>query len=244
MSGPPHRRTCRSCSTGGSFEFLGSEMTADAYSNFDAAADLFDELDTALHRFGEGIIATGRQGGPGSTSISTRRGTWEPGSAAWPPTTRAWSGETAIRGIRRKRADGRTRIAQPRVVLSDAAMTVDCAVIQRETPTPERPHRRTEGPVRTCVGCRRRELAVDLLRVVAVSNGNGHCALTVDQAGNLPGRGAWLHPTTGAFRQRSDGELSVERCASPVHRIHPRWSSTSRNRRARPARQENRQRRT
>ncbi|KDE97929.1 hypothetical protein Y900_002980 [Mycolicibacterium aromaticivorans JS19b1 = JCM 16368] len=47
---------------GGSFEFLGSEMTADAYSNFDAAADLFDELDTALHRFGEGIIATGRQG--------------------------------------------------------------------------------------------------------------------------------------------------------------------------------------
>lgn len=37
-------------------------MTADAYSNFDAAAHLFDELDTALRRFGAGIIATGRQG--------------------------------------------------------------------------------------------------------------------------------------------------------------------------------------
>ncbi|MCV7018206.1 YlxR family protein [Mycolicibacterium aichiense] len=88
-------------------------------------------------------------------------------------------------------------------------MTVDYAVIQRETPASERPHRRTEGPVRTCVGCRKRELAVDLLRVVAVSNGNGHCALTVDQAGNLPGRGAWLHPDDrclqAAFRRRAFG---------------------------------------
>ncbi|UQX10230.1 YlxR family protein [Candidatus Mycobacterium methanotrophicum] len=56
-------------------------------------------------------------------------------------------------------------------------------------------HRRIEGPVRTCVGCRKRELAVELLRVVAVSSGNGKCVVTVDPAGNLPGRGAWLHPT-------------------------------------------------
>jgi predicted RNA-binding protein YlxR (DUF448 family) len=27
-----------------------------------------------------------------------------------------------------------------------------------------------------------------------VTSGNGDCALTVDSAGNLPGRGAWLHP--------------------------------------------------
>jgi predicted RNA-binding protein YlxR (DUF448 family) len=88
-------------------------------------------------------------------------------------------------------------------------MTVDYAVIQRETPAPERPHRRTEGPVRTCVGCRERELAVDLLRVVAVWNGNGECAVTVDQTGNLPGRGAWLHPTDrcleAAIRRRAFG---------------------------------------
>jgi uncharacterized protein len=37
-------------------------------------------------------------------------------------------------------------------------------------------------------------LAVELLRVVAVSDGNGKYAVTVDPAGNLPGRGAWLHP--------------------------------------------------
>ena len=50
-----------------------------------------------------------------------------------------------------------------------------------------------KGPVRTCVGCRKRELAVELLRVVAV-DGNGEQAVTVDPARKLPGRGAWLHP--------------------------------------------------
>ena len=65
-------------------------------------------------------------------------------------------------------------------------------MIQRETSASA--HRRTEGPVRTCVGCRKRELAAELLRVVAVSAGNGNYAVTVDPAGTLPGRGAWLHP--------------------------------------------------
>jgi uncharacterized protein len=37
-------------------------------------------------------------------------------------------------------------------------------------------------------------LAAELLRVVAVSAGNGNYAVTVDPAGTLPGRGAWLHP--------------------------------------------------
>ncbi|AKK27175.1 FAD-dependent oxidoreductase [Mycobacterium sp. EPa45] len=47
---------------GAAFEFLGAEKTSDAYSNFDAAAGLFDRLDEALRRFGGGIVATGRQG--------------------------------------------------------------------------------------------------------------------------------------------------------------------------------------
>ncbi|WAC89857.1 YlxR family protein [Mycobacterium sp. Aquia_213] len=55
-------------------------------------------------------------------------------------------------------------------------------------------HRHMGGPVRTCVGCRKRELAVRLLRVVAVSTGNGEYAVIVDTATRLPGRGAWLHP--------------------------------------------------
>ncbi|MBY0441012.1 MAG: YlxR family protein [Mycobacteriaceae bacterium] len=60
---------------------------------------------------------------------------------------------------------------------------------------------RTDGPVRTCVGCRKRELAVELLRVVAVSAGNGADAVIVDAAGILPGRGAWLHPVVQCAQQ-------------------------------------------
>ncbi|TXI35988.1 MAG: YlxR family protein [Mycobacterium sp.] len=47
--------------------------------------------------------------------------------------------------------------------------------------------------MRTCIGCRERELAVELLRLVAVSTGNGQFAVAVDTARRLPGRGAWLH---------------------------------------------------
>ncbi|HTY30619.1 YlxR family protein [Mycobacterium sp.] len=60
---------------------------------------------------------------------------------------------------------------------------------------------RTHGPVRTCVGCRKRELAVELLRVVAVPSGNGDFAVLVDTGSNLPGRGAWLHPTPQCTEQ-------------------------------------------
>ncbi|MBI3226209.1 MAG: YlxR family protein [Mycolicibacterium cosmeticum] len=68
-------------------------------------------------------------------------------------------------------------------------------MIQRETPISHpRAHRGPDGPVRTCVGCRKRELAVDLLRLAAVLDKPGHYAVTVDSAGSLPGRGAWLHP--------------------------------------------------
>jgi predicted RNA-binding protein YlxR (DUF448 family) len=44
-------------------------------------------------------------------------------------------------------------------------------------------------------------LAVELLRVVAVSTGNGEYSVTVDVAGNLPGRGAWLHPIPQCARE-------------------------------------------
>ena len=64
-------------------------------------------------------------------------------------------------------------------------------MIQRENPAAETP---SGGPVRTCIGCRKRELAVELLRVVAVSTGDGQRAVTVDITGSRPGRGAWLHP--------------------------------------------------
>ena len=72
-------------------------------------------------------------------------------------------------------------------------------MIQREPSVSAHGH--TGGPVRTCVGCRKRELAVELLRVVAVSTGNGNFAVIVDTASNLPGRGAWLHPVPQCVQQ-------------------------------------------
>ena len=69
-------------------------------------------------------------------------------------------------------------------------------MIQRETPalTQRSTSDTSVGPVRTCIGCRKRELAAELLRVVAVTDGNGTSSVTVDTAASLPGRGAWLHP--------------------------------------------------
>ncbi|MFD2091267.1 YlxR family protein [Blastococcus deserti] len=48
----------------------------------------------------------------------------------------------------------------------------------------------TSEPVRTCVGCRQRAPASDLLRVVVRSG-----ALVPDPRRRLPGRGASVHPT-------------------------------------------------
>jgi uncharacterized protein len=44
-------------------------------------------------------------------------------------------------------------------------------------------------------------LAVELLRVVAVSTGNGEFAVIVDTGSSLPGRGAWLHPVPQCAQQ-------------------------------------------
>ncbi|MEJ1088805.1 YlxR family protein [Microbacterium sp. Mu-80] len=57
-------------------------------------------------------------------------------------------------------------------------------------------------PVRTCVGCRDRASRSALIRV-AVQNGE----LVFDERAVLPGRGAWLHPTSdcleAALRRRA-----------------------------------------
>ena len=120
-------------------------------------------------------------------------------------------------------------------------MTVDCAVIQRESSLPETGHRRIEGPVRTCIGCRERTLAVELLRMVAVSGGDGHLAVAVDSAGNLLGRGAWLHPDERCL------EAAIRRRAFPrALRItgSPDTSAVVEQIHCAIARQQNRQRRT
>jgi uncharacterized protein len=52
----------------------------------------------------------------------------------------------------------------------------------------------SQGPVRTCVGCRVTGLRSALPRVVAATPATGPPVLVVDVGRRMPGRGAWLHP--------------------------------------------------
>ena len=65
----------------------------------------------------------------------------------------------------------------------------------------------TQGPIRTCIGCRARATKSELLRVVAGSDANGQPAIAPDPDGTAPGRGAHLHPTIECY------DLAVRRRA-------------------------------
>ncbi|NHD17171.1 DUF448 domain-containing protein [Actinopolyspora sp. BKK1] len=54
----------------------------------------------------------------------------------------------------------------------------------------------THEPIRTCIGCRTRTWASDLLRVVAEDGSR----TVPDPRRRRPGRGAWLHPDTACLR--------------------------------------------
>ncbi|THJ67734.1 YlxR family protein [Arthrobacter echini] len=59
---------------------------------------------------------------------------------------------------------------------------------------PEDPgHHRSTHPLRTCVGCRRRDRRSHVIRVVARPVGELSVAV-IDERRRLSGRGAWLHP--------------------------------------------------
>ncbi|NEW39311.1 YlxR family protein [Nocardia cyriacigeorgica] len=80
---------------------------------------------------------------------------------------------------------------------------------ERTTEHPSAPQR-PAAPVRTCIGCRKRELAAELLRIVAREDDDGDVvAIVPDTRRRLPGRGAWLHPVSAclstAVRRRAIG---------------------------------------
>lgn len=64
-----------------------------------------------------------------------------------------------------------------------------------------------DGPVRTCIGCRKRAAKSELLRVVAGSDADGRPAVVPDPKSIAAGRGAHLHPTSGCY------DLAVRRKA-------------------------------
>jgi uncharacterized protein len=63
--------------------------------------------------------------------------------------------------------------------------------------------------VRTCVGCRGRAAASELLRVTAGTDAHGRPAVVPDPRRTAPGRGAHLHPDPGCY------DLAVRRKAFP-----------------------------
>ncbi|WP_460806885.1 YlxR family protein [Nocardioides salsibiostraticola] len=72
-------------------------------------------------------------------------------------------------------------------------------VIHQDVPRSRTPSGREPtsgpGPVRTCVGCRRRATKRELLRVTVGSDTDGRPVVVADPVGARPGRGAHVHPT-------------------------------------------------
>jgi predicted RNA-binding protein YlxR (DUF448 family) len=79
------------------------------------------------------------------------------------------------------------------------------------------------GPVRTCIGCRRRSVATELFRVVVATDSTGGASSGVarvvpDPRHRFPGRGAWLHRDPGCVElaQRRKAFARALRAAGPV----------------------------
>ncbi|WP_344044939.1 YlxR family protein [Nocardioides panacihumi] len=75
--------------------------------------------------------------------------------------------------------------------------------MERQDETP------AHGPVRTCIGCRKRATKRELLRVTAGSDAHGRPVVVPDPTATAPGRGAHLHPTSECY------DLAVRRKAFP-----------------------------
>ncbi|MGH3763477.1 YlxR family protein [Actinophytocola sp.] len=79
------------------------------------------------------------------------------------------------------------RVSHRHRVRPSKADGIDSSVVQRSGPASARS--RGTSPIRTCVGCRVRAEAGELLRVVFVDG-----ELALDLRRRAAGRGAWLHP--------------------------------------------------
>jgi uncharacterized protein len=70
------------------------------------------------------------------------------------------------------------------------------------------------APIRTCIGCRRRSAAAELLRVVAGPGGS----VLPDPRRRAAGRGAWLHPDPDcvALAERRRAYVRALRVPGPI----------------------------
>ncbi|WP_255461497.1 YlxR family protein [Isoptericola sp. BMS4] len=75
--------------------------------------------------------------------------------------------------------------------------------------------------MRTCVGCRARDLRSALLRLVLASSESaspGPTRVVADVRASLPGRGAWIHPTLACLElaDRRRAVVRALRATGPV----------------------------
>ncbi|MEH3155839.1 MAG: YlxR family protein [Gordonia paraffinivorans] len=82
----------------------------------------------------------------------------------------------------------------------------------------------TSGPVRTCVGCRKRAAVTELIRFAAVvsadpTTGSVSATVTLGRASDLAGRGAWLHPDRGCLRSAVRRRVFAHALRTPDVRV-------------------------
>jgi predicted RNA-binding protein YlxR (DUF448 family) len=72
-----------------------------------------------------------------------------------------------------------------------------------------------QRPIRTCIGCRKRAEAAELLRVVA-EPGSSPLRVVPDPRRCAPGRGAWLHPSAECAELAERRRAFARALRSPV----------------------------
>ncbi|WP_204399395.1 YlxR family protein [Arcanobacterium pluranimalium] len=61
---------------------------------------------------------------------------------------------------------------------------------------------RVSQAVRTCIGCRKKDVSSQMLRLKAVQSGAQLC-IRIDHHSQIAGRGAWIHNNLECFTQAS-----------------------------------------
>ena len=85
----------------------------------------------------------------------------------------------------------------------------------------------TDGPVRTCVGCRRKDAREALVRlVVDRAPLDVTLRVVVDERRSLPGRGAWVHPDPRCY-ELADKRRAVGRALRITSAVEHAWQDNA-----------------
>lgn len=92
-------------------------------------------------------------------------------------------------------------------------------------------------PVRLCIGCRRREVTANLVRI-AYDRTSDSRLLVMDECNVLPGRGAWVHREPGclstalqkrAFARAFRNQVDTEKLVAALSKCREEDTNTPNN---------------